>query len=221
MFDEKKLTIRKATLNDIDFIVTTIIEAEKSSTNKIGPANYFGISEVDFRQYIKKMLEEEVDGCEFSISSFVVAEYDGEVVSAKGGWMEGQNEEELPSSILKANLFAYIIPQENLRIGKSRGEIVKDILIEREKNAYQFEYAYTVPHFRGYHIMNLLDSYHEELARKLGAKKIQRHVCKCNEKSLKVCARGGFRVVKVFSSGNPWVKEYYPDDTMLLLEKKL
>lgn len=44
-FDERKLVVREATLDDVDFIVTTIIEAEKSSINKIGSANYFEITE--------------------------------------------------------------------------------------------------------------------------------------------------------------------------------
>ena len=41
MFNPEKLIIRPASIRDIDFVVTTIIEAEKSSTDKIGPANYF------------------------------------------------------------------------------------------------------------------------------------------------------------------------------------
>ena len=73
MYNPDKLIIRPATLDDVEFIATTIIEAEKSSTDKIGPANYFGISESDYRNYLIQMLEEEIDGCELSISSFLIA----------------------------------------------------------------------------------------------------------------------------------------------------
>ena len=41
MYNPEKLIIRPATLDDVEFIATTIIEAEKSSTDKLGPANYF------------------------------------------------------------------------------------------------------------------------------------------------------------------------------------
>ena len=85
MIDDNDYIIRKATIGDADFLVTTIIEAEKSSTNNLGLANYFEVTADELRQYLKAILEEEVDGCEFSVSSFIVAEYEGRVVSAKGG----------------------------------------------------------------------------------------------------------------------------------------
>lgn len=38
MFDESKLIIRPATIDDVEFLATVIIEAEKSSTDKNGTA---------------------------------------------------------------------------------------------------------------------------------------------------------------------------------------
>ncbi|MBP5796963.1 MAG: GNAT family N-acetyltransferase [Bacteroidales bacterium] len=221
MYDPNKLIIRPATLDDVEFIATTIIEAEKSSTDKIGPANYFEVSEEDYRRYLILMLEEEIDGCEISISSFVVAEYAGEVIAARGGWLEGDNEDHAPSSLLKSNLFAYFLPRENLMKGQSKYDIVKDIMIEREMGTYQLENSYTKAAFRGLHIMGLLDSYHINIAIKKGVKKIQAHVSKDNIKSLRACERSGFHVVRYFTSHHPQVKDYYPDDTMVLLERIL
>lgn len=221
MYNPEKLVIRPATLDDIEFIATTIIEAEKSSTDKIGPANYFEVSEDDYRNYLVQMLEEEIDGCEMSISSFVVAEYENEVVAARGGWLEGDNEDGASSSLLKSNLFAYVLPKENLMKGQSKYDIVKDIMIEREMGTYQLENSYTKPEYRGLHIMGLLDAYHIDIAIKKGVKKIQAHVSKDNEKSLRACERSGFHVVRYFTSHHPLVKQYYPDDTMVLLERDL
>lgn len=221
MYYSEKLRIRPATLNDVDFIATTIIEAEKSSTDKIGPANYFEISEDDYRKYLIQMLEEEIDGCEISISSFVVAEYEGEVVAARGGWLEGDNEDHAPSSLLKSNLFAYVLPKENLMKGQSKYDIVKDIMIEREMGTYQLENSYTKTEFRGHHIMALLDAYHIDIAIAKGVKKIQAHVSKDNEKSLKACERSGFHIVQYYTSNHPQVKDYYPDNTIILLERNL
>lgn len=221
MYNPEKLIIRPATLDDVEFIATTIIEAEKSSTDKIGPANYFEVSEEDYRKYLIQMLEEEIDGCEISLSSFVVAEYEGEVVAARGGWLEGDNEDHASSSLLKSNLFAYILPKENLMKGQSKYDIVKDIMIEREMGTYQLENSYTKAEFRGLHIMGLLDGYHIDIAIKKGVKKIQAHVSKENEKSLRACERSGFHVVRYYTSHHPQVKDYYPDDTMVLLERDL
>ena len=69
--------------------------------------------------------------------------------------------------------------------------------------------------------MSLLDTYHIDIAIKKGVKKIQAHVSKENEKSLRACERSGFHVVRYFTSSHPQVKEYYPDDTMVLLERIL
>ena len=95
MIAESKLIIRPATLADVEFIATAIIEAEKSFTNRLGTANYFGISETDYHSYLIEMLKEEVDGCEISLTSFVVAEYEGKSVAACSGWLEGENEDEM------------------------------------------------------------------------------------------------------------------------------
>ena len=221
MYNSEKLIIRPATLDDVDFIATTIIEAEKSSTDKIGPANYFEVSEEDYRKYLIQMLEEEIDGCEISISSFVVAEYEGEVVAARGGWLEGDNEDHASSSLLKSNLFAYILPKENLLKGQSKYDIVKDIMIERDMDTYQFENSYTRPDFRGYHIMAELDNWHIRRAAQMGAKKVQVVVCKENKKALKARQRTGFRTVKTFTSHHPLIRDYYPDDTLLLMERDI
>lgn len=85
------------------------------------------------RNYIKGMLEEEVDGCELSLSSFLVAEVEGEVVAAFGGWIEGKNEDEMPSALLKANLINYYLPKENVLASMEKSDIVKPLQIDREE----------------------------------------------------------------------------------------
>lgn len=221
MYNPEKLIIRPATLDDVEFIATTIIEAEKSSTDKLGPANYFELTERDYRKYLIQMLEEEIDGCEISISSFAIAEYEGEIVAAKGGWLEGENEDHISSSMLKSNLFAYCLPKENLLKGQDKYEIVKDIMIEREMGVYQLEYFYTIQKYRGLHIMSQLDNYHFNRAKLAGAKRVQTHVSNGNIKSLKACERSGFQIVRYYTSQDPRVTDYYPNKTMVLLEKEL
>lgn len=221
MIDDSKYVFRKATTKDVDFLVTTIIEAEKSSTNNLGLANYFEITEVELRQYLKAILEEEIDGCEMSISSFIVAEYEGKVVSSLGGWLEGDNEDKQPSSVLKSNLISYYFPQEKILNAQKKWEIVKDIQIERERGTYQGEYSYTVSEHRGHHLVQRINELHIQRAKIMGAKKMQVHIFANNIPSLKVYEKSGFVIVKQYTSSHPQTKEYYPDDTILLLEKEL
>lgn len=221
MIDDSKYRMRKATLDDVDFLVTTIIEAEKSSTKNLGLANYFEITESELRLYLKDILEEDINGCELSVSSFIVAEYEGKVVSTCGGWLEGHNEDSQPSSVLKSNLISYHFPKETVLNAQRKWEIVKDLQIEREWGIYQMEYSYTVPEHRGHHLVPRIKEVHIKQAKELGAKKIQAHVFANNIKSLRSNKRSGFKVVQSYKSSHPLTKEYYPDDTILLLEKEL
>lgn len=218
MIEENKLIIRPATLDDVDFLATVIIEAEKSSTDKNGTANYFELTEDEYRKYLIEMLEEEIDGCELSISSFVVAEYNGELIGAMGGWKEGENEDSLSSAILKANLFQYVIPKENLLKGSQKNDIIKDLQIEREEGAYQFEFSYVKPEYRGCGIKQKLNSTHIGRAIDKNATKIQTHVFQSNEKSIRANLKSGFKIIKSFKSDNPGIKEFYPDNAMVLME---
>ena len=59
MIDDNKYIIRKATLNDVEFIADVIIEAEKSMTNNFGLANFFEMTESEIRKCIIQILEEE------------------------------------------------------------------------------------------------------------------------------------------------------------------
>ena len=192
MIDDNKYIIRKATLDDVEFIATVIIEAEKSMTNNFGLANFFELSEEDIRKYIIQILEEEVDGCEFSLSSFFVAEYDGEPVSALGGWLEGYYDE-MPSALLKANLVGYVFPKEN--VFDHRGHR----LIQRLMMAHL--------------------AYAKELDPNV--KKAQLHVFENNPTIIKVHERSGYHIAKRYVSDNPLALEYYPYNVELLMEKDL
>ena len=61
--------IRSATIDDISFLVETIIEAEKSGTDRLSYSTVFGLSNEDTHKYLNDMLKEEIDGCELSVSS--------------------------------------------------------------------------------------------------------------------------------------------------------
>lgn len=222
MIDDSKYIIRRATLDDKSFIADVIIEAEKSGTDNCGLAKLYGLNEVELKEYLVNILEEEIDGCEYSISSFMVIEYDGEPVAAGGGWLEGDNEDAMSSSILKANLLAYYIPQENIMQSQTRLDIVKDIQIKRELGAFQMEYAYVKKEHQGHFLYNWLV---EELLKQAkqtypDLKIAQAHVFENNKLVVLLLKMLGFKVIGTFVSQNKDIKLYYPDSVILLMEKK-
>lgn len=221
MIDESKYIIRKATLEDVDFIASVIIEAEKSSTNNLGLANFFELSEEEIREYIIEILQEEVDGCEFSLSSFFVADYCGEPVSALGGWLEGYYDD-MPSAFLKSNLIGYVFPKENVLKTKEKSDIVKEIQIERELGAYQEEYSYTKYEHRGHGLFQRLIKAHNTYAKQLNpnVKKSQVHVFENNESCIRAYQKCGYHIAGRYISHNPLTMQYYPCNVELLLEKE-
>ena len=220
MIDDSKYIIRRATFDDIDFITKVIIEAEKSMTNNFGLANFFEMGEDEIEGYIKQILEEEVDGCEFSLSSFFVAEYEGETVSALGGWLEGYFDE-MPSEILKSNLVGFVFPKDKVLKTASKADIVRALQIPREMGTYQLEYSYTRDDHRGHRLIQRMMMAHLAYAKEIkpDIKKAQLHVFENNPTIIKVHERSGFHIAKRFVSDNPKALEYYPYNVELLMER--
>lgn len=212
---------KRATLNDVEFVAEIITEAEKSMTGKNGLANFYDLSDEEFKNCIISILNEEIEGCEFSLSNFILAFHNGEPIAGMGGWVEGL--EDIPSSLIKSNLIGYYFPKENILKSKDKMDIVKDIQIPREAGTYQLEYAYVKKEYTGYLLFNDLDEIHIQYASSLTPKpkKIQGHVFACNKVVLKLHELQGFKVVKTFHSSNPLTKDYFPDDTVVLIEKEL
>lgn len=217
--DASKYIIRPAVLGDIDFLVETVIQAEKSSSGMCGMANYFEITEDELRNYLKQAFEEEVDGCELSVSSFLVVEYDGKVVAAMGGWLEGDNEDNMPSSLLKSNLLMYVIPRDKVLKSQKNAEVIKDLNVEKEKGAYQLEYSYILPEHRGQFLLQDLTDAHLTRAKALSAQKIQGHAFEANKIILLINKSMGFKITKKYVSKHPMILKFYPYDTIVLMEK--
>ena len=218
---EKDVIIRKAVDRDIPFIVETIIEGEKSGTRRIGLANHFGLSEEDLRVFLKQAIEEEIDGSEWSLASYVIAECDGKPVSALAGWLEGENEDGLPSSIIKSNLLAYLLPTDVIKASSQNISIVKGIQVEREKGSYELEYSYTLPEYRGLHLNTRIISEHIKIAKESGASKMRMHTFCNNDANIKMYLRVGFEIVKTQSSDHSKTKELYPYDKLYIMEKQI
>ena len=181
--------LRKATLSDIRFLTEAVIAAEKSNSDKLSFATLFNVSEDKARQLIMSMFGEEIEGCELSIDSFLIAEYDGLPVATFGAWIEGF-EDNQPSKILKSNLIGFTFGAEAVSFLKTKSHTIKDLITEREPMALQFEYLYVDDAHRGKNLSNLIIQKLEENARqqypelRKGTSAVVQQQCKC-DKSLR------------------------------------
>ena len=214
--------IRKATIDDVIFLADVIIGAEKSMTETLGLAKVFELSEEKIHELIVAMLGEEVDGCEYSISSFFIALCSGKPVAAMGGWLECYYDS-MPSNLIKSNLVNFVFPRENVIIAQSKSEIIKGMQFEREKGTYQLEYVYVHPEHRGKELANKLNAVHFDYAKQLdpNCRKVQVQVFESNTSSIRSLEKIGFHCVRKFVSDNDYILKYMPFNIKILLEKDL
>ena len=214
--------IRKASSKDIPFIAKTIVEAEKSMTQTIGLAKLFGISELELTNYLTQILEIETDGCEFSLSSFFIAEFDNQAVAAFGGWLEATDKAK-SSAFLKSNLINYVFPKEKTKLSNNIISLFAEIQIDRELNTYQLEYAFVAEKHRGNRLINKII---EEMLNAVKTtnsdlKKSQVQVFANNISAIKTYQYSEFKIVQQKKSNNPEIMNYLPHHTKLLMERKL
>ena len=183
------INVRPAVPADIPFLIETIIQAEKSGTGQCALLELWSCDESQLREYLRYILEEEIEGTEWSLQSFFVAEKSGLVIGAFAGWIEGRNEWDLSSSTLKANLMKASLPIEVI-IGMSRfQEEIQAISIPRTKGTLQLEYAYVLPEFQGQGVIQMI------------VEEIMKH-------SLNNLAEGAEAEVQVFSNNDPAIRAY-------------
>lgn len=214
--------IRNVTPEDFPFLADVIIRAEKGNSGKLSFATLFTMEENCVKEVIISMLEEDIDGCEFSPSSYMIVDYNGAPVAAVGAWIEGFNGN-LPSKILKSNLLISSLGKKQIQSFKSNSHIISDIVIEREKMTLQIEYMYVARAHRrkGLHVM-LADAV---LAKVFSVcpelSKAQTQVFENNFAAIKANEEIGFRKVRSYTSDNSEILNYLPYNTKILMEGDL
>ncbi len=213
--------IRKATLDDIPFLSEAIIAAEKGASNNLSFSTLFNLPESKVRELLISILEEEVDGCEFSVNNYSIAEFEGKPVGSSCGWIEGFKEE--PSHVLKSNLISYTFPKESLQSLISKSGLIKGIVIAREEMAMQLEYGYIVPEHRG---RKIIESLIDDLTRSCLSiypelKKVQVQYFKNNIRVIKLFNLLGYEVAKEVVVDDDEILKYIPCNTKVLMEKML
>lgn len=216
-----EFSIRKASLEDVSFLVNTIIEAEKSGTEIFTYSTIFGLSEDESRKYITDMLLEEIDGCELSISGFLLAEKDNQLAAAVGAWIEGY--EGVPSSILKGNLLSYTLPKACIEKAMSLNNMVKELHLENIDNTIQIGLVYVSESFRGMGLANFLI---EEQIKQLlqispDIKESYVQVFGDNKAAIKSYQKSSFKIVSEKRAVSKEIINYFPSDSKVLMKREL
>lgn len=211
------LRIRKATLPDIDFLCEAIINAEKSGTDILPLCRIFEITETELRTLLQNILTSDTEGCELSLSSFLIAELDGNKASAAAGWMEGENELHLPSSLIKANLLNYFLPPDKIKTAGRNISMIGDVLIGRTPGTFQIEYVYVNPGYRGKKLAELTIKEHLKAVKPGFKAEVQ--VFGNNAAAKRSYEKAGFSVGSVHESKNPATTHFLPGNFKIRMTK--
>ncbi len=214
-------TIRKALEKDIPFLAEVVIAAEKGNSGTLSYATLFNFSEEKVKDLIISMFEEEIEGCEFSLENYLIVEHEGKPVASFGAWIEGLDG--TASKILKSNLISFTFGKDAIEFLKSKQDIIKDILTEREPLTLQFEYLFVSKLHRGKKLGDMLIKEHEAQAKLLypELKKAQVQMFKNNANAIYVYERNGFKLEKSSQSNHPEVLDYLPCNEKWIMEKTL
>jgi len=215
------IQIRNAIDPDIEFIIETIVQAEKGDGNSISYCRLFNINEMEFRNAIRKILKEKICNFEFSLSNFKIAGVNGINVAAYGAWVEGKDG--VSSGILKTSALKTFLGKENFVQYKLSAPVVDEISIKRQPGTIQFESIYIVEEFRGKNIGKMLVKalLDDLISKHPGVEAAHVQLIKQNSVSLQAHQKYGFKIIEEKTSLNPQILNFYTGDTRVLMEIKL
>jgi ribosomal protein S18 acetylase RimI-like enzyme len=213
------MLIRQADITDLDFIVESIIQSDKSGSGSISYCRIYNISEQQLADALKLILIENLGGFEISLNCFKVAEMDGSPVAAVAAWIEGMDG--IASGSMKLSAFSFVFPRDNISYSKGNLAIISETTIEREVGTLQLEAVYTDAAYRRQGIAcKIIESHiarfknnHPQI------QKSQIQVMKENFSAVNAYLKMGFKIAAERTSRNPKILKLLPGRTRLMLEK--
>jgi len=212
---------RTACLDDIPFLTETIIQAEKSGTEILSYKEIFGLQELEIRNIIKDILLEEIDGCELSVSSFLIAESNGVIAGAIASWIEGHFGSS--SSFLKANLLSYYLPKSSIEKASGINHIINELNIDHLKDSFQLGLVYISNVFRGMNLVSKMIN-HQISEFKLIRPEINEmyvQVFGNNIPAIKTYQKSNFEIIFKKEVTNKEILNYLPCNEKLLMKKNI
>jgi len=149
--------IRKAQNSDFDFIAEAIIESEKSGSNIFPYGMLFDVTEIEFKNLLFQIFEEEIEGQPWDYQSWLIIETEnGEIAAGLSTWLEGSAG--MSSDLLKTQSLGFVLG-EKWHNNTDKLELVSRVNIPRKNETWQLEHLYTLENHRGKGFMKQLIEY--------------------------------------------------------------
>jgi translation initiation factor 4G len=149
-----QLSFRRATPDDVPFIVECLLASESSGTDVISYQRIFGLSEPELRTFFVQLAGEEVSGNEFSYVNYWIAHSYNTPIAGTAAWIEAADG--MASNTIKTQLLSYFLGAERFLAAKSKLEKVAAIDIERAPGTLQLDSIAVRPSYRGQGVLQAL-----------------------------------------------------------------
>lgn len=221
MTDKNEMIVRKATEKDVPFLITAIIEADKSGSDKSSYCSLLEITDQDLRSLIERIFSHQLEGFEFCISSFCILENLGRQVGACASWIE-----ELDGIPSWQSRMLSIREESDVRSYAkmlSKTDVVSNLIPTRTPLSLQIESVFIDPDFRGKGLFSKMLQWHvsKALSQFKELNNIEMIVYDNNLAALNSYLKSGFTVVKKTAVDKEALKDMFPSTGMLLLSKNL
>ena len=217
----KKLVIRQAEVRDVNFLLETIVTAEKSGTEKLSYCGVFSLNESAVVEVLRRIILEDFAGQELCLSGFLIVEIDGKYAAATCSWVEASGG--LSSDLIKANLLRHHMPLESMASVLKWAKKLTGLIIPREPGAIQLESVYVRSEYRGQGALEALFSAHIEAhkTKNRSPRKIQIVTSGGNSRANAAYKKMGFDIVYKRSIDSLEIQKILPSCEKFLLEKNL
>lgn len=212
------ITFRTAIEADVDFITEAITEAEKSGTEILSYARIFDLSNEQATALIKNAVLENIPGQELCLSGFIIAEINGEPAGAVCSWIEA--EDDIPSSVLKANVLYYFLGKNATTQATKTSEILDTLFIPRDPGTLQIESVYVRNKFRGLGVSKelILEHIKQNISNGKNFSKVQVQLAETNQAAKSAYQKLGFMVHTRKNCTSADVLKYLPSGTKIMME---
>lgn len=149
-----QLSFRRATPDDVPFIVECLLASESSGTDVISYQRIFGLNEPDLRTFFVQLAEEEVEGNEFSYINYWIAHTHNTPIAGSAAWVEAAGG--VASNTLKTQLLSYFLGVDRFLAAKSKLQKIAAIDIARAPGTLQLDSIAVRPSYRGQGVLQAL-----------------------------------------------------------------
>jgi predicted GNAT family acetyltransferase len=208
--------VRRAGQDDIDFVVTAIIEAERGGSGATVYERVFDLSPTEVRALVREMVEQGLDGSELSCASFWLALDRDAPMAGLAAWIEGSDGP--GSAMLRAAAISRALGRKRWQAAAPRLRALRAVDVARQPGTLQIESVYTAPEQRGRGVVR------ELIERAIAdCRATHAHVTRCqilsvveNGASARAFARAGFRERRRVTSSSPEVLALFPGSGRIL-----